>query len=456
MKKYNICIIGLGFVGSAMMLAIANSKKINQKVVGIELNNAKGLDLIRKLNSGIFPIKTEDKKIIKLCKQLSVKKKYLCTTELDHLSNAEIVLIDINLDIIDLEMKNPKVNFENFSKSIKKIVKYSNPSALFILQTTVPPGTTDKFVKPIIEKNLLKNNINIKKIKLAYSYERVMPGKNYLNSIINNWRVVGAVNKNSLNLTVNFFNKFINYNKFPISRLPNITSTEMAKVIENSFRAVNIAFIEEWARLSEELNIDIYKIINAIKIRPTHKNISKPGFGVGGYCLTKDPLFGKITSKFILNKKLKFPFSEKAIEINKNMPFETINLLKKNKFQFKNKRIAIFGVSYKEDVGDIRHSPSLILQNKLKALKSYVIGFDPYVNNIKSFDKFYSKKIPTLNNIDILILAVPHKIIINLKYDKLINKKLILIDSFNILKRSMKKKLLDRGVKIISIGKGDE
>ena len=454
-NKKNICIVGLGFVGSAMMLSIANSKKINQNVIGIEVPNDKGLEIVKKLNAGIFPIKTEDKKLIKLCSRLAKYKKYECTTELSFLSSAEIILIDINLDILNIEKKDPHVDFKNFQDNIKKIVDYSNPKSLYILQTTVPPGTTEKFVKPVIHQHLLKNNININNIRLAYSFERVMPGKNYLNSIINNWRVVGGINDKSTKDAVIFFKKFINYKNFPISILPNITSTEMAKVIENSYRAVNIAFIEEWSRLSESLNIDIYKIINSIKIRPTHNNLSRPGFGVGGYCLTKDPLFGKITSKYIINKKLDFPFSEKAIQINRKMPFETLKLIKQNIDKIRKKKIAIFGISYKEDVGDLRQSPSIFLAKRLKQMQAHLVGFDPFINNIDLFDKIYNTDLPNFKNLDVIILAVPHKIIINLRYDKLIKRKTLLIDSFNILTDKMKDKLLKKGIKIISIGKGN-
>ncbi len=455
-NKKKVCVIGLGFVGSAMLISIANKCYDKFNLIGIEKNNLKGKEVINKLNNGIFPISTNDKLIIKLCRKLALKKKYYCTTDIKQIENAEIIIIDINLDLKKNNIKDPQIKIKKYLDSFNKILKHVRSSPLFIIQTTLPPGFTDHYIRPIIQKNLNKNKININQINLSFSYERVMPGEKYLDSIINNWRVVGGVNNRSILKTKKFFESFINTKKFPITILPDITSAELAKIIENSYRAVNIAFIEEWSRLSEALNIDIYKIISAIKIRPTHINLSKPGFGVGGYCLTKDPLFGVVSNNMIYKKNLKFPFSTKAIEINRNMPNQTLNLAKKYIKNFKNKKIAIFGVSYKEDVGDIRYSPSIYIAKKLNKLGSKVFGYDPLVEKCDNFYDYYSKNLPETHNLDLIIIAVPHKIFSKIKFHNYLkNKKTIIIDAFNVLNENQIKLLRKNNFKLISIGRGN-
>ena len=128
-----------------------------------------------------------------------------------------------------------------------------------------------------------------------------MPGPDYLDSIINNWRVFSGHSSKSANLCESFLSTIIDTNKYPLTKLSSITSSELSKIMENSYRAVNIAFIEEWARFSEKIGANTFEIINAIRKRPTHNNIRQPGFGVGGYCLTKDPFFASLSARQLFN-----------------------------------------------------------------------------------------------------------------------------------------------------------
>ena len=121
-----------------------------------------------------------------------------------------------------------------------------------------------------------------------------MPGKNYLDSLINAQRVYAGLNKRSESSCKKFFSKIINTKKYPLQKLNSIEECETAKLLENSYRAINIAFIEEWGIFAENIGVNLFEVLNAIKIRPTHSNIRKPGLGVGGYCLTKDPLMGYV------------------------------------------------------------------------------------------------------------------------------------------------------------------
>ena len=226
--------------------------------------------------------------------------------------------------------------------------------------------------------------------------------------------------------------------------------------MENSFRALNIAFIDEWVKFSERLNIDLFKIIQSIKMRDTHKNIMLPGIGVGGYCLTKDPLFAKISAKEIFKfKKIEFPLSTKAVSLNKRMPNTSLDFIVKNiLFSLKNKKILFYGITYKEDIGDVRYSPSIDLANKIKKFNSDVYFYDPLITSlsqkkIKYFD-IYKKKM----KFDIKILTVKHKEIYSNKFFRFFFRdKSIIFDLNNVLSFEKIQILKKRKIPVFVLGR---
>src|SRR5205085_2799389 len=143
----------------------------------------------------------------------------------------------------------------------------------------VPPGTSGKIVKPLLEESLEKRGLPIDQLKEGHSYERVMPGPKYVDSIQNFYRVFSGVDEKSAAAAEAFLRTVIRTDEYPLTRLGNTHATEMAKVLENSYRAMNIAFMVEWSRFAEEAGVDIYEVVNAIRMRPTHKNIMLPGLG---------------------------------------------------------------------------------------------------------------------------------------------------------------------------------
>ena len=192
--------------------------------------------------------------------------------------------------------------------------------------------------------------LKIKKseIKFCYSYERVTPGRNYYDSIINSYRCYSGAYDISKLSGKKFLKSFINYKKYKLVELPSIIDCETAKILENSFRAINIAFIDEWTKFSNKLNINLNSIINAISLRKTHSNIMRPGVGVGGYCLTKDPGFANISSKKIFKLKNEFPITNLSKKINYKMVKTSLEFIE-SKNSLKNKKILVLG-TYKEDV----------------------------------------------------------------------------------------------------------
>ena len=282
-----------------------------------------------------------------------------------------------------------------------------------------------------------------------------MPGDNYLDSIINMWRVYAGNTKEAANSFKLFFKKIINTRKYPMTELPNLISCETSKIIENSYRAANIAFIDEWSRFSENVGVDIYEVIEAIKKRPTHANIMYPGLGVGGYCLTKDPLFGAIASKQIHKlPNIQFPISKKSIDINNNMPKATVDMLEKNLKTLKNKIVLILGLSYRPDTDDIRYSPSTILASKLISKGAKVYGYDPLVQSWGVFEEYRINSLDNTLKFDAIILAVNHKKYQNKEFDMLGNMSNTILDANNILSANYRKKLINENCNILSLGRG--
>ena len=221
------------------------------------------------------------------------------------------------------------VDLNPFEKAIKSIALNCKEEVLILVETTVPPGTCKKVVYPIIKNTFKDRKLNFDKVSIGHSYERVMPGPNYIDSIQNFYRVFSGIDEKSSLATEKFLKTIIKTDQYPLTKLHSTTSTEMAKVLENSFRAMNIAFVVEWTRFAEEAGVNFYQIIDAIRMRPTHKNIMYPGIGVGGYCLTKDPLLASWSRKKELFNGLDIlSQSEEGVKINDKMPIYAFNFLK--------------------------------------------------------------------------------------------------------------------------------
>ena len=392
--------------------------------------------------------------MINKAKLLKNRQNFLASNNIKDIQDSKIIICSINFDI---KKKNKKfiTNSDNYMNAIDNIAKYINPNATLIIESTLPPGYCENKIIPNFKKIFIKRKIDIDKVKIAYSFERVMPGKNYFNSIRNIWRVYAANNKAAELVCKKFFESIINVKKYPLTKMNSIRSVELTKVLENTYRSVNIAFIDEWTKISEKLNVNLNTIIDAIKLRPTHVNIMRPGLGVGGYCLTKDSLLAMYSSKKIYDfKNLKFPFSNLALKVNNSMPIHTVNVIKRlNNNNLKNKKILICGASYKNDIGDTRYSPSEILYKKLKKFDCKIEVYDPYVKLWTELNFKVTQKIKSFNKFDNIIFAVNHNEFSNINFNNL-NKKTIIIDTCSILSSKQKTVLKKNDVIVYKIGQG--
>ena len=454
-KKTNVGIIGLGFVGSAMLVAVSNARFKGKSIfntIGIDRDNVNGNKIIKSINLGKFPYLSKDKTLSRSLYKSVKLKNARATNRIQEIAACDIIIVDINLDI-----KHKKgiydVNFTNFKNCIKNIGLYAPKNFLLILESTVPVGTTEKIILPIIKKEFSKRNLS-NNFSIAHSYERVMPGKNYLKSITDFWRVYSGIDKKSKNLCKNFYSKIINVNKFPLTELINTRDSEYAKLLENSYRALNIAFIDEQTKFADKININLNSVIKAIKIRKTHNNIMKPGIGVGGYCLTKDPAFIEYSAFNLYNlKKSSFPLISKIIPINNNSPSYIEDIIKNYLPSVKNLKVAILGASYKEDVGDTRSSPSEKIYKKIKYISDLIDVYDPIVKYWSEINISPKPLIKNLKKYDIVIIAVNHDYFKKINLTNLVSSKCLIIDTVDLINKfKFKKQKLK--CKLYKLGEG--
>ena len=295
-------------------------------------------------------------------------------------------------------------------------------------------------------------------VHLAHSYERVMPGKNYLESITHFWRVYAGASPQAAKACEVFLSSIIDIESYPLTRLSSTTASETAKLMENTYRAVNIAFIDEWTKYAEAVSIDLYEVIDAIRVRPTHSNIRFPGIGVGGYCLTKDPAFAPAAAQQMLDQQdLDFPFSRLALQINQAMPLHTMarltGLLGGSCLE---KKILLLGVSYRQDVGDTRYSPVETLAHALLQVGAEVRAFDPFVTEWPEMDWHLPSRLPSPMSFDAVVFATPHRDFLELDLVSWLgDSRPIVLDAINAVAKSKRDRCRQFGIQIESIGRGD-
>ncbi len=456
-----VCIQGLGFVGAAMALAVANARKRDGQpvfdVIGVDLPTELGRTRIDALNGGHFPFHATDPALEEAASLAAKTGNLRATDDVASFAEADIIVIDVHLDISTGENELASANLEPFRGAIRTVGAHMRPGALMIIETTVPPGTTEKIVAPILAEACRKRRLSEDAFLLAHSYERVMPGDDYFASICNFWRVYSGHTEAAADLCEEFLGQVVNVADYPLRRLRSTTASEIAKVLENSYRATNIAFIEEWGRFAEAVGVDLFEVIDAIRMRPTHSNIRQPGFGVGGYCLTKDPLFAGLAAREIFDRPdLSFPFSEMAVRTNQRMPLAAIaRLTDLLEGDLTGKRILLLGIAYRQGVGDTRYSPSHTFLEEARARGAHVIARDPMVSYWNEAAMEIPPGLPPANEVDAVVFAVAHREYLALDYiDWLDGATPVVLDANAVLDDRQCKAFVAAGCKLSSIGQG--
>jgi UDP-N-acetyl-D-glucosamine dehydrogenase len=373
-----VSVIGLGYVG--LPAAIAASKS-GFKVIGIDLND----ELIDQLNKGTSNVKDVPNSDLK--NALS-DNRFKASSDFSLIRNSEVVLICVPTPL--KEGGKPDLSF--VEAATKSVAKHLKNGSILILESTVMPGVTKSVVLPLVERF---SDLTATDFYLAYSPERIDPLNKTWN-ITNTPKLVAGLNLDSREKAVKFYSKFVD----SIIECESIEVAETAKLLENSFRLVNISFINELSMFCEKIGIDIGSVINAASTKPYGFMPFYPSIGVGGHCIPVDPIY--LASKA---EELKVPQSliNLAVEINKKMPLYFAGRVEKEIGNINGRKIIIIGVSYKPNVADVRESPVKELIKILREKGALVSWHDDLV---KDWDG--EKSVALSNKYDLAILATPH------------------------------------------------
>lgn len=454
-----VCVQGLGFVGAAMSVATASARDAQGRpcfsVIGLDLATPAGQQRIDAVCQGEFPFATTDPSLVAAAAKAHEAGNLRATSDPSVIAAADVVVVDVHLDV-QTAANPPRADLEPFRSAIRTVGEHLRPGALVIVETTVPPGTCEWVVAPELATAFRKRGLPEDGFLLAHSYERVMPGENYLDSITNFWRVYAGRTPEAADACERFLSKIINVRDFPLTRLAQTTATETAKVMENSYRAANIAFIDEWSRFATAVGIDLFEVIEAIRKRPTHSNMRQPGFGVGGYCLTKDPLFPIVAAHQLFGRgDLDFPFSRLATQTNAQMPLGTVDRTEKLLGTLEGKRLLLLGVSYRQDVADTRYSPSQIFVEEAQRRGATVVLADPLVSWWPELERPVERELPPAVSVDAVIFAVPHREYRELDLEKWLGAAtLAVLDANDVLNETQREAVEKADCPFAKIGRG--
>lgn len=456
-----VCVQGLGFVGAAMAIAVASAcdecGEPWAEVVGVELDTPEGRAKASAIAAGRLPFDCGDAALVDAALEASERGNLTTTTDPAAFSRANVVVVDVPFGVA-LHTPEPRLKPEIFLSALRTLGDHVCPRALVLIETTVPPGTTERLAEPLLRERLRARGEDPDTLLLAHSYERVMPGEQYLESLVAMPRVYAGTTEHAAIACGDFLARIIDTKRTSLTRLSSTVASELGKLLENSYRAVNIAFIEEWGRLAEAAGVDLFDVIDAIRQRPTHANLRQPGFGVGGYCLTKDPLLAGLGAKELLGiDGLSFPFSERAVAINRDMPLVALARLESMLGgDLRGYRILLLGVSYRPDVGDTRCSAAEAFVRAALERGAEVIAHDPRVKRWEELQWNLPDELPAAPGFDAVIFALADPFYTTLDTAAWLDGATpAILDANRVLPEATRASLRARGCRVESVGRGD-
>ena len=388
-KDMKITVIGLGYIGLPTAAIFA---KAGMKVLGYDINSK----IINVLNEGKIII--EEPGLGELVKQVVNSGNLKGINEIEE---SDVFIITVPTPI----NKDKTANMTYVKEVAKSIITKLKKGNVVILESTSSPGFTEDILVPILRESGLEIG---KEVFVAHSPERVLPGK-ILQELIENDRIIGGINEESTEVVKEIFNIFVKGQIFTTDS----KTAEMCKLMENTYRDVNIALANELAISCEEIGINAWDVIRLANKHP-RVNIHQPGPGVGGHCLAVDPWF-------VVEKQSEPKIIKLAREINDNMPNHVLNKLIEM-FPDNDTKIAILGLTYKPNIDDVRESPILNLVSLLMEKTKYKLSLhDPHASrdNLEVGDIMTDSLYDAVENANILILGVNHDEYKNLDFDKI-------------------------------------
>lgn len=395
-------VIGLGYIGLPTALMLASH---DVEVVGTDYNK----EVVETLNSGKMTFKEAG--MDELFNAAKKKKIEFCT----EYQSTDTYIISVPTPY---DKFSKKVDACYVVEALKSVLLVAKKGAIIVVESTISPGTIDKQIRPVVENAGLKIGEDI---NLVHAPERIIPG-NMIYELYHNNRTIGADDRQIGDIVKNLYSSFCQGEIV----VTDIKTAEMTKVVENTFRAVNIAFANELAKICRHDGMDVYEIIKICNMHP-RVNILQPGPGVGGHCISVDPWFlvGDYPS---LAKVI-----DEAMKTNDGMPEFVLNRIYEI-MQERNlkdiSRVGLYGLTYKENVDDMRESPTLqLLESQKRHLATGLKVYDPYILNAVVDNQYYNLD-EFLSEIDMIVIMVKHDEIVK-NADKLENK--VILDCHNVI-----------------------
>lgn len=384
--KETVAVMGLGYVGLPLALL---SRESGYEVIGFDVNR----ELVDKINKGVCPIPDDEKVVSKFAEN-----RFEATTDPKELRKADVILIAVPTPVDELQ--NPVYDYVVGAATLS--AENLKKGALVVLESTVNPGACEEIVKPIFEERGFKVG---RDVEIAHSPERIDPGKSVFSKgwhIGNTPRVVGSFTKDGTKRALGFYRSIIDAEVRPMK---SIREAEAVKILENTFRDINIAFINEIAQCFDLLDIDVLDVIEGAKTKPYSFLAHYPSCGVGGHCIPVDPYY---LIEQAQRAGFDHKFMRRAREVNNFMPEYTVermqDALNSIKRPMKGEKIGVMGLAYKANVDDLRESPAFKIIKHLKHHEADVIVFDPHIpgkSDAKTLEAF-------LKRVDHLLVTVDH------------------------------------------------
>jgi len=491
-----VVVMGVGFVGAVMAAIIADTTdkkgRSTKFVIGCQRPSTRSYWKIPMVNRGESPVKAEDPEVAPMIDRcVNDKKTLMATYNSDCLSLADVVVVDVQCDYSKRDLGNMRTGEAEMSAleaTMRTIGEKIPAKCLVLIETTVAPGTTEFVAWPIMKKAFATRGMRSTPL-LAHSFERVMPGREYVSSIRDFWRVCSGCNATARKRVERFLRQVLNTEDFPLTVMDRPIESETTKIVENSYRAAILAFLDEWSLFAERNGVDLIKVVKAIKMRPTHSNMIFPGPGIGGYCLPKDGGLGYWAYKHILgfeDQDRVFKITPTAIDINDTRGLHVAELTRdalRNMGRYiAGADVLICGASYRQDVGDTRYSGSEIVVRKLTEMGAEMRVHDPYVEHWyelesqdtypapgHSWSRFFRNQaglvdmrvqqdLPAaVKGAEAVILAVPHEPYMDLDPDDVVKwagGPLAVIDCFAILPDEKIRRYFELGCEVKALGRG--
>ena len=406
-------VVGLGYVGLPLAVEMA---KAGHRVVGLEVSDGK-VDEINAGRSYIPDVPTEELAELVAAGLISA------TTEFSHAAECDAIAICVPTPLN--AMKEPDTSY--MESAARMVTPYLHAEMLITLESTTYPGTTEEVVQPILEAGGLRVGEDL---FLAFSPERVDPG-NPVFQTRNTPKVVGGVTPRCTELATAFYERFID-TVVPVS---STRAAEMTKLLENIFRCVNIALMNELLQVSERMGINLWEVVDAAKTKPFGFMPFYPGPGLGGHCIPIDPFYLSWKARqFDFHTK----FIELAGEVNENMPYyvvtrlmEALNTQRKS---LAGSRVLMLGVAYKGNIDDIRESPAIKIAELLADKNADVVYHDPWVASFRAGARdipFVELTEAELASADAVLVVTDHNCV---DYDLVVRSSKLILDTRNALK----------------------